>query len=797
MPAVEDDAEFDENPRMTEKARDRILGGAILLITLTLYIPAILSGFIWDDDKFLWQNPLIHDPGGLLEFWFSKAAPDYFPLTSTTLWLEWRLWGAKSPWGYHLINVLLHAGTSLFLWRLLKRLRVPAAWLCALIFAIHPVNVESVAWITERKNTLPMFFTMLSALFYFREGGRPRWSYAVALVLFVLALLSKTCVVTFPVVLLLTVWWQHGKLTWRDVRRTAPFFLVSLILSLVTIWFQYTNAIGDIPVRTDGFAARLAGAGWAVWFYLYKALLPINLLFVYPRWGIDPHLPLVYVPGVLLVVVMALLWWLRKRIGRGPLFALVAYMALLFPVVGFFDIYFMAYSLVADHWQYPAMPVIIAFVVGGLAGIAQQRRQPWRHGAMAVAAAVVIVLFTLSWRQQAMYKDSKTLWKTLLKQNPECWMATNNLGAELLEEKRHDEAIEYLMRTLEIKSDHSEAYNNIGTVLYDRGQYEEALTYISKALMIRPNWPPAQMNLGLVLMRLGRIDAAGQHLVEGLEGDASAADAIYSLGVVEGMRGKYDEAAFYFRRTLELRATHAKAHHALALALVNQGRPAEALPYLQRAVELDPGFAEAQHDLKAYRRGELGPGQAIARYQEILDKNPEDWPSYLGLAKALSALKRFQDAHTVYQHLLNAKPAFIEARLSLAAMLTGQGDIGAAREQYREVVKRQPDSPQALDRVAWVLATSDITEMRDGTEAVRLATRACELTDRQSPFTLSTLAAAHAEIGDFTNALLHIAQAVKLAAESDNKALQEELRQAMASYQQQRPLRSAHGNGAR
>lgn len=344
----------------------RPLYGIILITfaTLIIYIPAIRGGFIWDDDAFVTENPLIHSHDGLYRFWCTTEAPDYFPLTSTTLWLEWRLWGNNAA-GYHVVNVLLHILNALLIWLALKRLKIPGAWLAAFIFAVHPVNVESVAWITERKNLLPMFFYLCSILLYLKfEENQTKWVYGLSLGAFLLALLSKPSVVMLPLVLLGCVWWQRRRIALNDLFRAIPFFLLSLIMGLVTLWFQYHNAIGSTIVRDDSFLSRLAGAGWAVWFYIYKTVFPFNLSFVYPRWEITDSSLVSFVPILLLLSLLIILFRYRNSWGSPFLFGLGYFVVTLFPVLGFFNIYFMKYSLVADHWQYTSIIGIIALLVG-------------------------------------------------------------------------------------------------------------------------------------------------------------------------------------------------------------------------------------------------------------------------------------------------------------------------------------------------------------------------------------------------------------------------------------------------
>jgi hypothetical protein len=372
-----------------------MLATGLVALTLLVYITAILSGFVWDDDTHLIDNMVLKEYG-LYRSWFTSEQFNYWPVTWTSYWLEYQLWGLN-PTGYHAVNVLVHAANALLIWRILIQLNVPGAWMAAVVFAVHPVNVESVAWISQQKNTLSMFFFLLSLLWYLRfDYSGHRGLYWTAVSLFVLAMLSKGAVATLPVVLLMCVWWLRKTISHRDLLGSLPFFAVSALMSIVEIWFQYVRAIGGDIVRDDSFFARLAGAGWVVWFYLYKALLPLNLSFIYPRWEIDPTNWLSYIPGLVLIGLLWLCWRFRQSWGQAVLFALGYFVVTLGPVLGFFNIYFMKYSFVADHYQYVSIIGIIALLV---AVGCRVLKQLGRGGARLVyvgATAVLVVLGLLT-----------------------------------------------------------------------------------------------------------------------------------------------------------------------------------------------------------------------------------------------------------------------------------------------------------------------------------------------------------------------------------------------------------------
>ncbi len=601
-------------------ATNSVVASCLLFAAVVLaYIPAMMCGFIWDDDRFLYRNPLIHASDGLLRFWFSREAPDYFPLTSTTLWIEWRLWGMRAT-GYHVTNILLHGTTCVLLWRVFRRLAVPGAWLGALLFAMHPVNVESVTWITERKNTLSLFLLVCSVLAWLRwdESGFRR-QYGLSLAEFAGALLSKTSVVMLPIGLLLLRWRRTGSIRRKDIVAIAPFLALSLLLGLVTVWFQYTVNIATDVVRTDSLPHRTLVATRAVWFYLVKAFVPAGLSFVYPWFEMPVRNPLSWLPLAGLAAAAGTLVTRRSESWRDVTAALGWFVVMLIPVLGFLDIYFMRYALVSDHWMQVSLPAGCALAA---AGIVKSTRilhiPPLLTG---VVIAMILGAFTL--REQRQYRDEETLWRSTLNRNPDAWIAHNNLGLilETRGEKRQAEA--HYKEALRAWPQYREAHYNLANVLRDRGASEESLKHYREATGIDPNHVLAWNNMGNLLTAMNRPEEGLNAFDKALAIESNYPDALKNRGTALLALGRAKEAENHFLRTLEIDAQHTGALNSLGMMAASSEDYKVAMEWFGRAVESDNNSVEARFNLASafHLAGRID--DAIREYEAVLKMQPD------------------------------------------------------------------------------------------------------------------------------------------------------------------------------
>jgi protein O-mannosyl-transferase len=530
----------------------------LALVTLASYLPALPGGFIWDDDVYVAHNPHLRHAAGLREIWFDlKATPQYYPLVHTTFWIEYQLWG-QNPTGYRAVNVLLHAVSAALLLIVLRRLAVPGAFLAAAVFAVHPVQVESVAWITERKNVLSLVFYLAAALAYLRfadlDGkGRsihPGAVYALALVLFVCALLSKTVTCSLPVALLLVTYWKHARVRWNDVVPLLPMFTVGAVLGLTTVWLEKTHVGADGVDWTLSYAERVLVAGRIVSFYAAKLVWPSQLTFIYPRWHVDLGQWWQFLYPAAVLAVLAGLWAARRHIGRGPLAACLFFVATLGPALGFINVYPMRFSFVADHFQYHAGIGVIVLLSSTLT-IAATRWIP--SSRIVLAAVLVLLLACLTGRQTRMYRDLETLWKETIARNPSAWLAHGNLGNLLRETGRPSEAEHHYLQVLRYYPKDAGALNNLGNLALNRDQIDEAIAYYRRALAIDPQHVPANYHLAKCLAATGFEDEAVHLLRTVAKVDPRHVNAHTLLGRLLAAKGQSSEALACYLKILELR----------------------------------------------------------------------------------------------------------------------------------------------------------------------------------------------------------------------------------------------------
>src|SRR5881398_3259582 len=584
----------------SRRTRTCVWGLLLAAITIFAYRPAWNGGFLWDDDDYVIKNDLLTAPDGLKRIWFSLDSPSqYFPLTYTTFRIERALWDLN-PTGYHWVNLLLHVANALLVWWLLTRLKIPGAWLAAGIFALHPVQVESVAWITERKNVLMGFFFLLTLLawiaFVDERTKRPWRFYVLALILYVLSLSAKTTACTLPAALLLILWLQKKSINWERILQIAPFFLLGLGIGLVTVWWERYHQGTRMAVLALGPVERILVASRAVWFYLGKLIWPSNLTFIYPRWTIVSTHSLAYAWLLAGAGLCAVIYFVRRYVGRGVEVAAAFFVATLSPVLGFIMLYTFRYTFVADHYQYLACIGPIALASAALINLADAFERS-RTLILSAVLCVVAVLAALTWRQAAMYGDIETLWRTTLARNPECWMAHTNLGIVLLQKGQLNDGIAHYRAALQIQPDSWDAEYNLGTALVAKGEVDEAIVHCDRAVAMEPNDPDGQVSLGNALLEKKRIDEAIIHYQKAIAIWPDHFLARYSLGRAFVEKGELDTAIAHCRAALLIRPDDADCHTVLAAALDEKGETAEAIRHYEKALRIFPQSISALTNL--------------------------------------------------------------------------------------------------------------------------------------------------------------------------------------------------------
>jgi protein O-mannosyl-transferase len=761
--------------------RDWLWAFFLIAFVFIAYARVFNADFIWDDESHLTRNPCIVGPLGLKEIWTSARAV-YYPLVLTSFWTVHKFVGL-SPWPYHLLNVLLHAGSAVLLWQILRQLNVRGAWLGAALWALHPVMVQSVAWVTELKNTQSGFFYLLSIFCFLKWDEKPRMTrisridqegvvslarhslakaasapqgaavsqpplwhsgrrpslFALSLLLFILATLSKPSVVMLPVVLFLCIWWRTGRTHRHDVLGLAPFVIISALASVWTIFEQKFHAGATGTEWAQTWPDRLIIAGRAIWFYLAKLIWPHPLIFIYPRWEIDSSQATAYLPLFAAVAGLLGLWLNRARWSRAVFFAAAYYVVSLFPVLGFFSVYFFRYSFVSDHFQYLASMGPLALAAAGIVtAVGRFGETPSRLASdtdalqfsgniaavrskslllLATAGTCLLLLVVLTWRQTAVYHNLVTLYTATLTRNPGCWMAHYNLGIALNDQGDADGAIAHYRQAVELRPSYAEAHYNLGRLLVQKGQLDEAIVHYEKALEMNPADAEAHNNLGATLFANRRVD----------------------------------EAIAHYRKALAIQPDYAHASCNLASALLSKGDLDGAIAYYSACLVGSPNQPEAQYNLASalFRTGRTD--EAIAHYQKVLELRPEN-----------------ADAHA-----------------NLGSMFLAKGRVRDAIAQYRDALRIAPDNVAAQSNLAWVLATAADPSLRNGSEAVLLAERAEFESSRSEnhAIVLRILAAAYAQTGRFVEARKTAEQALEAAEIQGNSTLSNALRDEISLYE--------------
>jgi Flp pilus assembly protein TadD len=528
----------------------------------------------------------------------------------TSFWIEKRLWSLQ-PFGYHLVNVLLHAGSALLLWGLLVRLGLPGAWFAAALFALHPLSVESVAWITERKNTLSLFLSLLAIHAWYsylearakaaepknerknerkkkRRAARtalpwfraPAVLYVLAFAFLTLALFAKTTACVVPAVLLVLAWWQRERVGWSDVRPLLPLFAVGAGLALQTAWLERTMVQAAGSEWEIGPAGRALLAGQTSLFYAGKLFFPAKLAFIYERWTVDPRELSQWIPAAVVLGLLAAVWLLRRRVGRGPLAGVLLFLGVLAPAMGFFNVYAMRYSWVADHFAYQAVAVFAACTVCGAAswiaplGIAPQRP------AVVLSVVALAVLASRTHAQSGSYRNEETLWRDTLERSPSCFMCETNYGNWLME----------------------------------KGRNGEAVPHFEKSLGLKPDNVPALLNLARIEEQGGRLDAATHRLRTALGLAPRDTTVLINLATVSTKSGRIEEAVASYQEAFRLGASSSPvAHNGLGAALMQRGQVADAVEQFREALRLDPNYAYARANLERALSVPGGPGPLAPR----------------------------------------------------------------------------------------------------------------------------------------------------------------------------------------
>ncbi len=706
-------AEFPSPHAAPEPARRLSLTGWAVLLVLASFLaywPALHGGVLIDDPHHI-TAPEGRSLAGLARLWWDVGSTSqYYPLLHSAFWIEAQLWGDAVA-GYHAANILQHALSALLLVAVMRRLGLRGAWFAGFAFALHPVAVESVAWISEQKNTLSLLFYLAAAYVYFGfDRDRRVGGWWIAFGWFVCALLTKSITATLPFALLVIFWWRRGGVEWRrDVRPLVPWIVVAAAMGLFSAWYEqvHANARGasfDLSLLERGLIA-----GRAIDFYVRTLVWPSNLMFVNPRWTVDATVAWQYVfPAVGLAVAGGLVWLARHR--RGPLAAFLVYTGTLFPTLGFLNINWFNYSFVADHFQYHAMPAFLAAVSAGLAVAAGRlfaARAKWLP--VAAGALVVAALGVQTWRQSGNYRDAEMLYRHTLARNPDCWLAHHNLGVILLDRGEVEEAIARFALVLRLKPDHLNAHRNLGYAFSRTPERRpEAIAAFEGALRLDPDDPNVLTHYAHALAQTdGRSADAVVAYRRALQANSRLWETHAGLArLLVAYPATLDEGLAEYRKAVDRAPQETGLRYELAEALVMAGRTTQAAAEFAEVVRLRPDHATAHYNLGSLLAEMPGRvGEAVEHFETALRLTPDDPGVHNNLALALLSLGRRDDAIRHLQSVLRLEPNSAKAYFNLGrALLVAPADERAALAQFEAAVRLQPEWEAARQVVAQLRA---------------------------------------------------------------------------------------------
>ena len=635
---------------------------AIILLTLLIYFSSLTNGFIWDDDDYVTNNFSIQKTEGLKEIWFSYKTPQYYPMVFSSFWLEHKLWGLD-PTGYRAVNLIFHIFNALLVYIILLVLYRPLALPAALIFAVHPVQVETVAWITERKNIFGAFFYLLTTFFYIRFYDTQRkLDYGLALLSFILALLSKSVTSTFVIVPLLVRWWQGHKFRMLDLIQLVPFGLLGMLAGLNTVYLEVVRVGAAGSTWSLPLLGKIVLPGKIILFYVYKLAFPTELIFFYPRWHIDPSVPWQWLPIACVASILGLLYFYRAKIGRGAFALFLCFVASLFPALGFFNVYPMMYAYVADHFQYIASISMIILLCAS-AGFVAQRMVFDRFALdsktrrMVYVCALVLIVSFLGFKSYSYtkaFENRETLFADVIQKNPGAWMAHNNLGMVYISQGKISQAVDRFQATLKIKPKDCTALNNLGNIHKAQGLWEKAREAYETCLAADPTYATAYNNLGLVHVHSGDLQQARDLFEKAVALDPMAHSAHLNLGRLYLQQKQYDRALDHYSKALAIHPYYVEAHLQRGLVYAQTGARDKAREAFDKVLAIDPNNFHAHNNLAIIysRDGQLQA--AVVHFREAVRLNPNFLQARYNLGETLLRLGQKDEARVHFLKIVAA-----------------------------------------------------------------------------------------------------------------------------------------------